>query len=122
MKGVNNIAIFRSLEEGNVLVDITAGTVHPNPINIGTIDFPDRPIFLNGLSITDATLAIYPESSKNDKKKNSVTTIGRNDSTDPIPLKIPFITRECNTSETWKFVSKVSTSCVKLSIPISDKF
>ena len=34
------------------------GTVHPNPISIGTILLPDKPIFLNSLSIKNATLAI----------------------------------------------------------------
>ena len=47
-----------SLSLGSVLVAITAGTVHPNPISIGTMLLPDRPISLNSLSIKNATLAI----------------------------------------------------------------
>ena len=58
INGVRRIVIFLSLSLGSVLVAITAGTVHPNPINIGTILLPDRPIFLNSLSIKNATLAI----------------------------------------------------------------
>ena len=58
MNGVSNIVIFLSLALGNVLVDITAGTVQPNPISIGTMLLPDRPIFLSSLSITNATLAM----------------------------------------------------------------
>lgn len=52
------IVIFLSRSDDNVLVAITAGTVHPNPISIGTKLLPDKPIFLNGLSMTNATRAI----------------------------------------------------------------
>ena len=58
-----------------------AGTEQPKPINIGTKDFPDNPIFLNNLSITNATRAIYPLSSSIDKKKNSTTIKGKKDNT-----------------------------------------
>ena len=74
---------------------MTAGTVHPNPINKGTILLPDNPIFLNSLSIKKATRAIYPLSSIIDKKKNSVTMIGKKDNTEPTPAKIPSITKLC---------------------------
>ena len=50
------IRLSRSL--GRVLVAITAGTVHPNPISIGTILRPESPIRLKSLSVTKATLAI----------------------------------------------------------------
>lgn len=56
--GVNMIVIFRSRSEESVLVAITAGTVHPNPISIGTKLLPESPIFRNSLSITNAILAI----------------------------------------------------------------
>ena len=74
---------------------MTAGTVHPNPINKGTILLPDNPIFLNSLSIKKATRAIYPLSSIIDKKKNSVTMIGKKDKTEPTPAKMPSITKLC---------------------------
>ena len=96
MKGVNSIVIFLSLSDGRVLADITAGTEQPKPIISGTIDLPDRPIFLNNLSIKKATLAIYPESSRIDKKKNNTMIIGKKDRIDPTPLNIPSITSECN--------------------------
>ena len=44
--------------EGSVLEDITAGTVQPKPMSIGTILLPERPIFLRSLSITKATRAM----------------------------------------------------------------
>ena len=94
INGVRSMVILRSLSDGSVLLAITPGTVQPKPISIGTILLPDRPIFLSSLSITKATLAIYPLSSNMDRKKNSVTIIGRNASTLPTPLKIPSITSE----------------------------
>ena len=54
---------------------------------------PESPIFLSSLSMTNATLAMYPESSRRDRKKNMVTIIGRKLSTLPTPSKMPLITR-----------------------------
>ena len=58
MKGVSRIVILRSRSLGRVRVAITAGTVQPKPISIGTMLLPDRPIFRSSLSITKATLAM----------------------------------------------------------------
>ena len=58
IKGVSKIVILRSRSEASVRQAMTLGTVHPNPISIGTILRPDRPIFRRSLSITKATLAI----------------------------------------------------------------
>ena len=58
MKGVKRIVIRLSRSLGRVRVDITAGTVHPKPINIGTMLRPERPIFLKSLSMKKATLAV----------------------------------------------------------------
>lgn len=88
------MVIFLSRSEDNVRDAITPGTVQPNPINIGTILLPDKPIFLRSLSIINATLAIYPLSSSMDRKKNKVTIIGRKLSTLPTPVNIPSIIRE----------------------------
>ena len=52
------IVIFLSRSEESVRVDITAGTLHPNPISMDTKLFPESPIFLRGLSITKAIRAI----------------------------------------------------------------
>ena len=84
----------RSLVEGSVLVDIAAGTEHPNPIRSGTMLRPDRPILRRSLSITNATRAMYPLSSRIDRKKKSTTIIGTNDTTVPTPLKIASITSD----------------------------
>ena len=95
IKGVNKIVIFLSLLDGKVLVDIIAGTEQPKPISIGTKLRPDNHIFLSGLSIINATLAMYPLSSNIDKKKNNTTIIGKKLSTLPTPEKAPSITNEC---------------------------
>ena len=77
-----------------------AGTEQPNPISIGTKLLPESPIFRRSLSITKATRAIYPVSSRIDRKKNKVTIVGRNPITLPIPLKIPSTTSDCSTGLT----------------------
>ena len=93
MNGVSNIVIRLSLSLGRVLVDITAGTVQPNPISIGTMLRPESPILRKSLSMKKATRAVYPLSSRIDRKKNNVMIIGRNDNTLPIPAKTPSITK-----------------------------
>ena len=122
INGVSKIVILRSLSLGSVLVDITAGTVHPNPIKSGTMLRPESPILRSSLSIKNATLAIYPLSSISDRKKNNVTMIGRNDSTEPTPANIPSITRLCNAEFTPAALSPLSTATVRASIPISRSF
>ena len=87
------MVIRRSLSDGSVLLAITPGTVHPNPISMGTILLPESPILRRSLSMTNATLAIYPLSSRRERKKNRVTMMGRKLRTLPTPLKIPSITR-----------------------------
>ena len=94
IKGVSIMVILRSLSEGRVLVDIIAGTEHPKPISMGTKLRPDKPILRTSLSIIKAILAIYPLSSRLDRKKKSITMVGRKDSTLPTPANIPLITRE----------------------------
>ena len=58
INGVKRIVILRSRSLVKVLVAITAGTVHPKPISIGTILRQDNPIFRSILSITNATLTM----------------------------------------------------------------
>ena len=58
INGVKRIVILRSRSLVKVLVAITAGTVQPNPISIGTILRPESPILRSNLSMTKATLAI----------------------------------------------------------------
>ena len=58
MNGVKRMVIFRSRALGNVRVDITAGTVQPKPMSIGTMLLPESPIFRNSLSMKKATRAM----------------------------------------------------------------
>ena len=83
----------RSLLDWIVLIESIAGTEHPKPNNIGTMLFPDKPILLNGLSIMKAILVMYPLSSNIDKKKYSVTIIGKKLITLPIPFNTPSVIR-----------------------------
>ena len=68
-----------------VRLAIAAGTVQPKPISSGTMLRPDNPSLRRGLSITKATLAIYPVSSRIDRKKKSVTIVGKKLITLPTP-------------------------------------
>ncbi len=66
-------------------------------MSIGTKLLPESPILRSSLSITKATLAIYPVSSSMDRKKNKVTIIGKKLRTLPTPAKIPSMIRLCTT-------------------------
>ena len=119
INGVRSTVSLRSLADGKVLDAITPGTVQPKPTSIGTMLLPLSPIFLNALSVTKATLAMYPVSSKSERKKKSTTIKGRNESTLPTPVNIPSMTRECMTSFTPPLVNALSTMTVRFSIPFS---
>ena len=119
IKGISITVSLRSLSDGSVRLAITPGTEHPKPTSIGTILLPERPIFLSGLSMTKAILAIYPVSSSSDRKKKRIIIIGRNDTTLPTPLKIPSMISECTTSFTFDTVRIASTLPAIKSIPLS---
>ena len=65
------ISIVTNLERrlSIVRVDITAGTLHPNPMIKGMNDFPCKPILCISLSMINAALDMYPESSINEMNK-----------------------------------------------------
>ena len=71
MKVVSIIVILLSLSFSIVRVAIIPGTPHPELISTGINDFPERPNLRKILSIINAILAIYPQSSNNDNKKNN---------------------------------------------------
>ena len=99
-----------------------AGTEHPNPIIIGTKLLPERPNFLNILSITNAILAMYPLSSNNDRKKNNTTIMGKKLRTLPTPTNIPSIINDRITSFTLKVIIAFSHRLLRALIPISIRF
>ena len=69
--------------------------------------------------MTNATRAMYPESSKSDRKKNSVTMVGRKLSTLPTPLNTPSMTSDCSTSFTCAVASPDATASVSAEMPAS---
>ena len=69
--------------------------------------------------MTNAILAIYPVSSRSERKKKRIIIVGRNDITLPTPLKIPSIISECTTSLTSDATRSASTLPDKKSIPLS---
>ncbi len=77
-----------------VLEVIIAGTEHPNPITIEIKLFPDSPTNLKILSVRYATRAIYPDSSIIVNKKNIIIICGKNESNDPTPEIMPFISND----------------------------
>ena len=58
MKGVSRMVRRRSRSADRVRVAMTAGTVQPKPMSIGTTLRPDRPMRRRSLSITKAMRAI----------------------------------------------------------------
>ena len=81
MKGTSRIVILRSRSLDKVREAMIAGTEQPNPMSMGTKLLPERPRRRSGLSITNATRAMYPLSSRMERNKNSVTMTGKNPST-----------------------------------------
>ena len=87
--GARNIVCLLSLSFSIVRVAIIPGTAQPKHIRSGINDLPDKPIFLNALSIMKATLAIYPVSSSMVKKRNNNIICGMKDSTPNTPASMP---------------------------------
>jgi hypothetical protein len=79
------------------------GTVHPNPIVIGMIDFPVNPTKFINLSIINATLFRYPVCSKTDNKKKNKNNTG-----------IKVITKISEPKIPSKKTKKNNLDCVKL--------
>ena len=75
-----------------------AGTEQPNPRTIGINALPESPSFPIIPSITYATLAIYPLSSRNASARKSMNILGRKVSIPPTPAMIPSTIRETITS------------------------
>ena len=71
--------------------------------------------------MTKATRAMYPLSSSRERKKNSVTMIGKKLSTEPTPLKMPSMTRECKTGLMFAAVMAASTVSVSQPTPRSSR-
>ncbi len=58
MNGVSRMVIFLSRSLASVRVAMMAGTLHPNPMSMGTKLRPESPILRSSLSMTKATRAM----------------------------------------------------------------
>ena len=116
INGIISIVNRRSFLFSNVLVAIIAGTLQPNPINRGMNDLPCNPILCISLSIMNATLAIYPESSIKDINKNSINMLGKNTITPPTPPITPSMIRSWMAPSGINFPKKSPSNDTPLSI------
>ena len=89
MNGLMSTVIMRLLRLSIVREAMIAGTLHPNPMIRGMNDLPCRPMQCIILSIMNAALAMYPESSMNDMHRKSIRILGRNTITPPTPPMMP---------------------------------
>ena len=101
MKGASKAVVLRCRSFLIVLVAMTPGIAHPVLTIMGMIDFPESPIFLKYGSITSATRAMYPLSSRRASMKNSTMIKGRNPTTAPTPPMIPSSSSEESTGCTF---------------------
>ena len=86
------IVSLLSLSCSIVLEAIIPGIPHPEEIRRGMKLFPDNPKCRNTRSITKAMRTIYPQSSRNDKRRNNTAICGTKPSTAPNPPMIPSTT------------------------------
>ena len=84
---------------------ITAGTPQPLPTIIGMNDLPESPNLRNSLSMMNATRAMYPQSSRKARKRNTTKMTGTKPSTVAMPPHAPSTTRLLTVSLTLSFSS-----------------
>ena len=96
MNVVVMIVILRSRSFSIVRDAMIPGTPHPLPISIGMKDFPESPNLRKIRSMINATLAIYPQDSRNARKINSTSICGTNPNTAPTPATIPSRISPCS--------------------------
>ena len=119
IKGVTMMVLKRSLGCSNAREAIRAGTVHPKPKRRGRNARPDNPRQLIISSMTNATLDIYPLSSRIARARKRMKILGKNVRIPPTPAMIPSRIKE----ESMGFVciasSPPDTKAEKFSNPIS---
>ena len=81
--GYNNTVVKVAEDSGRMYIQwsvdgIDSVSYTHLPIIIGTNDLPERPIFIKSFSIRKAVRAIYPESSRKERKKNNSIICGKN--------------------------------------------
>ena len=85
------------------------GTPHPEDTSIGMNDLPERPNLLKIRSSTNATLAMYPQDSRNARRKKRTSIWGTKPNTAPTPPTIPSTTSPVTNSLAPAFSSKPET-------------
>ena len=98
---------------------ITAGTEQPKPSSNGIKALPESPILLIMSSITNATLDIYPLSSRKASARKSIKILGKKVKIPPTPEIIPSTTREISISLVCIRVRKFCAPDEIISIPTS---
>ncbi len=111
-------AVVRLLSS-SVLHASNAGTLQPNPITMGTMLFPESPHKDMGVSIINAIRAMYPESSKSERKKKRSSTLGKNAKTLPNDDIMPSQTSDETNGETDAFSKNAAQKTESLSVAIS---
>ena len=107
------IVIRRSFSFSIVRVAMIPGTPHPDPIRNGMNDFPERPNLRNIRSMIKATRAMYPQSSRIERNRNTIAICGANPIGAPIPPMIPSTTNDTNHSEHPAFsISDCTPGCI----------
>ena len=82
----------------------------PDPIRNGMNDFPERPNLRKILSMIKATRAMYPQSSRIERNKNTIAICGANPIGAPRPPMIPSTTSDTSQSEQPTFSINVCTA------------
>ena len=93
-----------------VRVAMIPGTPHPEPIRNGMKLFPERPNLRKILSMINAILAMYPQSSRSERKKNTIAICGANPIGAPRPPIIPSTTSDTSQSAAPTFSKKPCTA------------
>ena len=120
--GITLIVEILSFLSASVRVFIVAGTEQPNPIIIGINALPLKPNFLNSLSRINATLAIYPLSSRIEKNINNTRICGKNPTTANSPPSIPSQTSPVAQDATSPASIAFCTAAVIESVASPNKF
>ena len=104
------IVIRRSFSFSIVRVAMIPGTPHPDPMRNGMKDFPERPNLRKILSMMKATRAMYPQSSRIERNKNTIAICGANPIGAPRPPMIPSTTSDTSHSEQPTFSMNICTA------------
>ena len=104
------MVIFLSRSFSIVRLAITPGTPHPVATRQGMKLFPERPNCLKIRSITNATRAMYPTSSRIERSRKRTNICGTKPITAPTPATIPSWISPYKTvpSSTWRIPRSVS--------------